>query len=120
MSKTVHRPGADSGRPTEDEVLLESPRERPDALKHSDPWRVLRITGEFVEGFDALADVTGAVTIFGSARTAPTDPMHQQAVKLARRLAAMGFPQRRVAEITGVARDTIRKYSQDLGGNDGP
>ena len=79
-------------RPTEDEVLLEAPLERPDALRHSDPWRVLRITGEFVEGFDSLADVSGAVTIFGSARTSADDPMYQRAVEVARRLAEEGFP----------------------------
>ena len=93
MSKPVHR-GSDAVhvRPTEDEVLLEAPRERPDALRHSDPWRVLRIMGEFVEGFDSLADVSGAVTIFGSARTSPNDPMYLKAVELGRRLAEEKFP----------------------------
>jgi uncharacterized protein (TIGR00730 family) len=93
MSKAVHR-GSDAAqsRPTEDEVLLEAPRERPDALRHSDPWRVLRIMGEFVEGFDSLADVSGAVTIFGSARTSPSDPMYLKAVELGRRLAQEKFP----------------------------
>ncbi|HET7042181.1 MAG TPA: TIGR00730 family Rossman fold protein [Gemmatimonadales bacterium] len=79
-------------RPTEDEVLLTTPTERPDALKHSDPWRVLRIMGEFVEGFDALADVSDAVTIFGSARTSREEPAYAQAVEVARLLAAKGFP----------------------------
>lgn len=79
-------------RPTEDEALLETSRERPDALKHSDPWRVLRIMGEFVEGFDDLADVSDAVTIFGSARTPATDPMYQKAVEVARLLGKAGFP----------------------------
>jgi len=93
MSKPVHR-GSDAVniRPTEDEALLEAPHERPDALKHSDPWRVLRIMGEFVEGFDSLADVSGAVTIFGSARTSPSDPMYLKAVELGRRLAEEKFP----------------------------
>lgn len=78
---------------TEDEALLErSAPERPDALKHSDPWRVLRIMGEFVEGFDSLADVSDAVTVFGSARTAPNDPLYQVAVDTARLLAEAGFP----------------------------
>ena len=79
-------------RPTEDEVLLGTGRERPDALKHSDPWRVLRIMGEFVEGFDALADVQDAVTIFGSARTPMNDPMYAKAVEVARLLAEHGCP----------------------------
>jgi hypothetical protein len=61
------------GKPlaTEDEKLLERrPREagRPDFVD-SDPWRALRILSEFVEGFDALASVGPAVTIFGSARS---------------------------------------------------
>ncbi|MFI5236123.1 MAG: TIGR00730 family Rossman fold protein [Gemmatimonadales bacterium] len=78
---------------TEDEALLTAqPSERPDALKHSDPWRVLRIMGEFVEGFDALADVADAVTVFGSARTAPDDPMYPKAIETARLLAQAGFP----------------------------
>ena len=53
---------------TEDERLLASPtvNERR-SFTHSDPWRVLRIMGEFVEGFDTLHDVRNAVTIFGCA-----------------------------------------------------
>jgi len=90
---------ARSGRPTEDEQLLESPSQRPappptqdpDWFTHTDPWRVLRIQGEFVSGFDALADVGPAVTIFGSARTARTDPMYGVAVATARRLGRAGF-----------------------------
>jgi uncharacterized protein (TIGR00730 family) len=80
-------------RTTEDEALLGARlRERPDALKHSDPWRVLRIMGEFVEGFDALADVIDAVAVFGSARTPPDDPMYGKAIETARHLAQAGFP----------------------------
>jgi hypothetical protein len=58
---------------------------------HTDPWRVLRILGEFVEGFDELADVRSAVSMFGSARTAPGDPMYRLAVETARRLGAERF-----------------------------
>ena len=63
----------DTKLPTEDEALLESrPPEPPAALfLKSDSWRVLRIMGEFVWGFDNLADVGDGVTIFGSARTQP-------------------------------------------------
>ena len=43
---------------------------------HADPWRVLRILSEFVEGFDALNDVGPAVTVFGSARATPDDPYY--------------------------------------------
>jgi uncharacterized protein (TIGR00730 family) len=81
--------------PTEDELLLESveaPPERPDALRKTDPWRVLRIMAEFVEGFEKLGDVQDAVAIFGSARTPTTDPAYQQAVETARLLAEAGYP----------------------------
>ena len=79
---------------TEDERLL-SPRHRPPFLD-SDPWRSLRILAEFVEGFDALAAVGKAVTIFGSARTHEGDPYYAQARELGANLAREGF-----AVITG-------------------
>ena len=92
MTKPSRRSGPHGipARPTEDEALLTTTGERPDAHKHSDPWRVLRIMGEVVEGFDALADVHEAVTIFGSARTPMTDPMYANAVEVARLLAKAG------------------------------
>jgi uncharacterized protein (TIGR00730 family) len=78
---------------TEDERLLAAPgiNERR-SFTHSDPWRVLRIMGEFVEGFDTLHDVRNAVTIFGSARTRPDDPVYEQAIQTAKLLAKEGFP----------------------------
>jgi len=78
---------------TEDERLLASPtaNERR-SFTHSDPWRVLRIMGEFVEGFDTLHDVRNAVTIFGSARTKPDDAVYEQAITTAKLLAKEGFP----------------------------
>jgi len=79
------------GRPTEDEQLLETPVAPADMFLHTDPWRVLRIMGEFVQGFDMLAEVGPAVTIFGSARTAQTDPMYAKARELASRLAREKF-----------------------------
>jgi hypothetical protein len=79
--------------PTADELLLEgTAEERPDALRKTDPWRVLRIMGEFVEGFEKLGDVTNAVTIFGSARTGPGQPEYEAAVETARLLAEAHFP----------------------------
>ena len=57
----------------------------------SDAWRALRIMGEFVEGFDALARLGPAVSIFGSARTTPDDPSYQQARELAQRLSQQGL-----------------------------
>ena len=95
---TINR-RARSGRPTEDRLLLQSSdedRERAAAFTQSDTWRVLRITGEFVAGFDALAEVGPAVSVFGSARTPEDDPMYAAAVDLGRRLADAGF-----ATITG-------------------
>lgn len=50
---------------------------------HSDPWRVMRIQAEFVEGFGALAKVGPAVSIFGSARTNPDDPYYEMARRTA-------------------------------------
>jgi hypothetical protein len=79
---------------TEDERLL-SPRHRP-AFLDSDPWRSLRILSEFVEGFDALAGLDKAITIFGSARLEEGDPYYEQARDLASRLAREGY-----AVITG-------------------
>jgi len=79
---------------TEDERLL-SPHHRP-AFLDSDPWRSLRILAEFVEGFDALAAVGKAVTIFGSARVPEGDPYYAQARELGANLAREGF-----AVITG-------------------
>jgi uncharacterized protein (TIGR00730 family) len=79
------------GRPTEDEQLLLGPPDRDASFTHTDPWRVLRIMGEFVAGFDALADVGPAVSIFGSARVRPRDPYYGKTVAVARRLARAGF-----------------------------
>ena len=86
----------DNKRPTEDETLLEGPqpseRQDKERLLVSDPWRVLRIMGEFVWGFDNLADVRDGVSIFGSARTKPDDPHYAAAVETARLLAQAGIP----------------------------
>jgi uncharacterized protein (TIGR00730 family) len=82
------------GVKTEDEVLLKRqeflpPDERD--FTTGDPWRVLRIQAEFVQGFDALARISPAVAIFGSARTPRDSPQYAQAVDLARELAHVGF-----------------------------
>ena len=80
---------------TEDERLLTPmppvPAERRATFTSTDPWRVLRIMGEFVEGFDILADVGDAVCVFGSARTPATDAYYQRALETARLLAKEGF-----------------------------
>lgn len=102
-NQTLNR-AATTGKPTEDELLLQRPRQpRPRArvpenaaFTSTDPWRVMRILGEYVHGFDALAELGAAITVFGSARTPETDPMYQAARKLGRLLARDGF-----AVITG-------------------
>jgi uncharacterized protein (TIGR00730 family) len=75
---------------TDDEVLLRSP-ELEDEYKTSDSWRVLRITGEFVGGFDELATITRGVSIFGSARTHEDDDMYIAAREMGRLLAEADF-----------------------------
>mgnify|MGYP003576151549 FL=1 len=79
---------------TQDEQLLESPR--PAEFTHTDPWRVFRIMGEFVEGFDELASLSNGISIFGSARSRPDDSDYKAAQETAALLAAEGF-----AVITG-------------------
>jgi uncharacterized protein (TIGR00730 family) len=81
-------------RQTEDQRLLQRPI-RPESLE-SDPWRVLRIQSEFVEGFDALGAVGPAVSVFGSARTKASDREYKRARELGRLLALQGY-----AVITG-------------------
>jgi uncharacterized protein (TIGR00730 family) len=82
---------ARTGRITQDEKLLTPPSSAPASFTDTDPWRVLRIQGEFVEGFDTLADLGPGVTIFGSARTTVKDPLYQAAVETARLLAEAGL-----------------------------
>jgi uncharacterized protein (TIGR00730 family) len=80
-----------AGKPTEDEQLLATPKPEQLLFTHTDPWRVLRIMGEFVEGFDVLAEIGMAVTLFGSARVHEGDPMYHTAVETARLLGEAGF-----------------------------
>jgi len=85
--------GADPSM-TEDRKLLER-TERP-AFLSSDPWRALRILAEFVDGFDALAEIGRAITVFGSARVSEGDPAYATAREIGRLLAEDGY-----AVITG-------------------
>jgi uncharacterized protein (TIGR00730 family) len=75
--------------PTQDEQLLESPRG--DEFTHTDTWRVFRIMGEFVQGFEELASLTRAISIFGSARTLPDEQDYKAAQETAALLAREGF-----------------------------
>ena len=79
---------------TTDQRLLDSPGTT--SWVHEDPWRVLRIQSEFVEGFGALAELGPAVAVFGSARTPADHPHYAIAEEVGRRLVEAGF-----AVITG-------------------
>jgi uncharacterized protein (TIGR00730 family) len=79
---------------TTDQRLLDS--RGPSDWVHTDPWRVMRIQAEFVEGFGMLAELPRAVTVFGSARTARDHPEYAQSRALGAALADAGF-----AVITG-------------------
>jgi uncharacterized protein (TIGR00730 family) len=96
-----------------DKALLE--RDAIEELSHhADPWRVLRILSEFVEGFDALGEVGPAVTVFGSARSKRNDPYYKDGVKLGAALARRGF-----AVITGGGpgiMEAVNKGCHDAGG----
>jgi len=89
----LRRSQVDSGTTT-DQRLLDS--RGPSDWLHADPWRVLRIQAEFVEGFGALAELGPAVSVFGSARTRPEDPAYAVAEEVGRKLAEAEF-----AVITG-------------------
>ena len=90
----AHRSGAvvmrgGEHRLTEDQRLLQEGDGT--AFLRTDTWRTLRIMGEFVEGFDALASVGRAVSVFGSARIPRSDPYYRMARSLARKLAKRGY-----------------------------
>lgn len=74
---------------TQDEQLLQAPQASD--FTHTDTWRVFRIMGEFVEGFDELAHITRGVSLFGSARTAPDNPQYKAAQETAALLVKAGF-----------------------------
>jgi hypothetical protein len=79
---------------TTDQRLLD--RRGPTDWVHTDPWRVLRIQSEFVEGFGLLAELPKAVSVFGSARTKPDDPYYVAGVEIGAALSRAGY-----AVITG-------------------
>ncbi|MDX6217333.1 MAG: hypothetical protein QOG99_2917 [Frankiales bacterium] len=81
---------------------------------HEDPWRVLRIQSEFVEGFGMLAEIGKAITVFGSARTQPSDPFYIKAEELGHKLSDAGY-----AVITGGGpgiMEAANKGCHDAGG----
>ncbi|MCW2528818.1 MAG: hypothetical protein JWM76_3678 [Pseudonocardiales bacterium] len=90
---------------TADERLLDS--RGPSDWVHTDPWRVLRIQSEFVEGFGLLAELPRAVSVFGSARTAVDHPDYAAGVALGAALARAGF-----AVITGGGPGTMEAVNR--------
>jgi uncharacterized protein (TIGR00730 family) len=97
---------------TTDQRLLDS--RGPSDWVHTDPWRVMRIQAEFVEGFGMLAELPRAVTVFGSARTPRDHPEYAQGRELGAALAEAGF-----AVITGGgpgAMEAANRGCNDAGG----
>jgi uncharacterized protein (TIGR00730 family) len=97
---------------TTDQRLLDS-RGASDWV-HTDPWRVMRIQAEFIEGFGALAELGPAIAVFGSARTPAEHPSYALAEKLGRKLVEAGF-----AVITGGgpgAMEAANKGASEAGG----
>jgi hypothetical protein len=74
---------------TTDQRLLD--RRGPSDWVHTDPWRVMRIQAEFVEGFGLLAELGAAVSVFGSARTKPGTAEYELAVDIAQGLVEAGY-----------------------------
>ena len=85
---------AQNGGSTTDQRLLD--KRGPTDWVHTDPWRVLRIQSEFVEGFGLLAELPWAVSVFGSARTPRDHPHYAAGVQIGAALAQAGY-----AVITG-------------------
>ncbi|MFG2527532.1 TIGR00730 family Rossman fold protein [Streptomyces sp. NPDC048516] len=97
---------------TTDQRLLDS--EGPSEWVHTDPWRVMRIQSEFVEGFGALAELGPAVSVFGSARTPRDSKEYDAGVRIGRALVDAGF-----AVITGGgpgAMEAANKGANQAGG----
>ena len=97
---------------TTDQRLLDE--RGPTDWVHTDPWRVLRIQSEFVEGFGALAELGPAVSVFGSARTMPDDAVYALAEKVGAALVHAGY-----AVITGGgpgAMEAANKGAREAGG----
>ncbi|MGH3371869.1 MAG: TIGR00730 family Rossman fold protein [Nocardioidaceae bacterium] len=99
-------------RSTTDQRLLDS--RGPSDWVHTDPWRVLRIQSEFVEGFGALAELGPAISVFGSARTTRDDPMYALAQQLGVALSRAGF-----AVITGGGPGIMEAANKGAGENGG-
>jgi uncharacterized protein (TIGR00730 family) len=97
---------------TTDQRLLDS--RGPSDWVHTDPWRVLRIQAEFVEGFGLLAELGAAVSVFGSARTPSDHPEYAAGIRIGAALAKAGY-----AVITGGgpgAMEAVNRGASEAGG----
>jgi uncharacterized protein (TIGR00730 family) len=97
---------------TTDQRLLDT--RGPTDWVHTDPWRVLRIQAEFIEGFGALAELGPAIACFGSSRTRPEEPVYAVGEEVGRKLTMAGF-----AVITGGgpgAMEAMNKGASEAGG----
>ena len=97
---------------TTDQRLLDSAQDS--GWLHTDPWRVMRIQSEFVEGFGALAELGPAVSVFGSARTAVGSPEYEAGTSIGRALVGAGY-----AVITGGgpgAMESANRGAHEAGG----
>ncbi len=106
----MRRDQVDEG--TTDQRLLDS--RGPGDWVHTDPWRVMRIQAEFIEGFGALAELGPAVSVFGSARTGRDEAAYEVAEEVGRKLVQAGF-----AVITGGgpgAMEGANKGASEAGG----
>jgi len=104
--------GAQVDLTTTDQRLLDS--RGPTDWVHTDPWRVLRIQAEFVEGFGALAELGPAIAVFGSARTQPDNPFYALGIEAGRKLVEADF-----AVITGGgpgAMEAANRGAREAGG----
>src|SRR5580765_8116949 len=97
---------------TADQRLLDT--RGPSDWVHTDPWRVLRIQAEFVEGFGALSELPRAVSVFGSARTKRDHPQYATARAIGAALARAGF-----AVITGGGPGTMEAANRGAKEADG-
>jgi uncharacterized protein (TIGR00730 family) len=112
VGAVIRRRTQDAPTMTSDQKLLDN--EYGKDWKDEDPWRVLRIQSEFVEGFDSLARVGPAITVFGSARTQPGSREYVIGEEVGRLLAGQGW-----AVITGGgpgAMEAANKGAMEAGG----
>jgi uncharacterized protein (TIGR00730 family) len=114
MKGSFNGPRPSESRPgtTADQRLLESRGHT--GWHHTDAWRVMKIQSEFIEGFDELAELGPAISVFGSARTKPDHPYYELGVKVGSALAQAGF-----AVITGGgpgAMEAVNKGAVEAGG----